>query len=579
MNICCYSDILSCQIVIISMLCFHRISPPGDFCTSSFSQIPECHTFPVAGVSKSLSMCVTARCLPRMHDIPHIRCREPHGKEATLQGAMGGHSRETSPHDSPTGVSSQSPDRHIGLNPARFQKPRVITEQPREIVPREVGRGFRGPDTHRRAAAAHTDQHKAKSPQGLLSHMHQDPGLPSPAKHTGAIPKRPPCKSPPPPPAFYESDCASSAPELDSLSPEHDDAIPQATTSDATSPKVILTQKAPHPAYYGKEKVNWVLRNIVSNNSSTDSDSSSPDIDRFLNKNLANRLEPLSPAEMENYLKKLCNTTSSHGKKEYDSQCNNKKPQCVYNLHSSDRPQSPVFDRTAENQSKCTEECTRDLAEISASFSTLLRRGGYDEPEKDTKSKPKTHKNVSHKPNKSLKSSKRQEKGRSLQEPAAEYKLTQPRSLSIHEAGEDEVTFSLADEDDTEEGSKEYSNHSHSNGSTANGDSYQAPRPTQSDSDHQGYYMNGNSDLGKENSHATNGVSPQCPSSQGQMPTKPFHKSISCPGSSHNKGFVLPSHTIAVKANTLLKTVMRKELTQTDQVLKIEHNICNIIFR
>jgi hypothetical protein len=89
--------------------------------------------------------------------------------------------------------------------------------------------------------------------------------------------------------------------------------------------------------------------------------------------------------------------------------------------------------------------------------------------------------------------------------------------------------------------------------------------------------MNGNSNVNIEDvqseEHASNGVGPEYPSSQSNSPPQPFHKSISCPGSAHSKGFILASHTIAIKANTLLKTVMRKELTQNDQVEYMPINI------
>ena len=63
---------------MLFLLLSYRVSPPAEFCTSSFQEPPEWHTFPVCGVSKSSVIKVTVGSLPRRSNIIHVPCSEIH---------------------------------------------------------------------------------------------------------------------------------------------------------------------------------------------------------------------------------------------------------------------------------------------------------------------------------------------------------------------------------------------------------------------------------------------------------------------------------------------------------------------
>ncbi len=314
-----------------------RICPPGEFCTSSFSQKPSWHTFPTASLSRSLGVKVTVGSLPRQANVPHVRCWESHNETfpvtessppsmSCVQGAVVclPTANVTSPKSNQARPKAPSPKFSHSLeaeeraSSPRFQKPRVVMESRNQETARAVGRS-RGP---RHCLTAGEDPEKARrpnglslagppghsealgfklarSPQGLLPHPQS-----SDLKHTGAIPKCLPSRKSPPESCYDRNRHTKSVPDLDMF------GEPPASASQAPSPKVIVTKKSSPQAYYGKDRSNWFLQNVLGKDSGTDSDGSSPDIDRYLNKTLVNRLEPLSPQEMESYLAGLCTTKS-----------------------------------------------------------------------------------------------------------------------------------------------------------------------------------------------------------------------------------------------------------------------------
>jgi len=551
----------------------NRISPPGDFCTSSFNQSPVCHTFPVAVISKSLSICVTARCMPRMHDIPHIRCLGTHNIEQPPVGATGGAcSKASKCNFTSCQLSSDKipSDGRLHHDSPRFQKPRVVRAP---VLQKSDVSQSQDECQQQDTKTGGMFREAARLPYSSSTLMKQRISPPPSVKQTGAIPKRLPCKTPPP--TFYESDCASSAPELDLLAKNQEisDAKSGPSASENTSPRVIITQKIPTQVYYGKEKINWILKNVINNGSSTDSDSSSPDIDRYLNKTLANRLEPLSPAEMEDYLETLC-TVPSRGKKACDNQ-NSGELNYAYNNHKCEMKQLPSLENlTAVNHKKVKDVMASD---VNASFSSLILNGKKDaSPEQRySSSRSKAYKQMaatkSHEAKPSPCSLKCQEKSLSLQEPTNGSQLSQSESLSLpHHHNDDPVRFTLA-EDDLDVSKKEYSDHGHTNSSSMLAATDSSCLATDTSPQQQDHFQNGSSNLDitevDPEQNVTNDMSQKYLSSQSSSSKKnAFHKSISCPGSENNKGFTLPVQTVSIKANSLLKSVMRKELSQNDQV-------------
>ena len=113
-------------------------------------------------------------------------------------------------------------------------------------------------------------------------------------KRTGAIPKNHP-PSPQPPTRTVPLTLDLPYSELPS-----DQVTPPSSTNKLplTSPKVLFSKKSPGQGYY--------LRDIVyglKDSTSTDSDQSSPELDRYLKNFRPNAgLEPLSPQEIQTYL-------------------------------------------------------------------------------------------------------------------------------------------------------------------------------------------------------------------------------------------------------------------------------------
>lgn len=114
----------------------------------------------------------------------------------------------------------------------------------------------------------------------------------------GAIPKRKAHRSPPP---DYFDHHAMSAPELDTLTHT------EPGKHKAVNSKVITNKKGTRHSPVDQDPL-WgspSYSSVISKDS-TDSDTSSPDIDKLLNKTLGSKPEPMTPEEMEDYLSRLC---------------------------------------------------------------------------------------------------------------------------------------------------------------------------------------------------------------------------------------------------------------------------------
>ena len=122
----------------------------------------------------------------------------------------------------------------------------------------------------------------------------------------GAIPKkRLPHKSPP----DYFDHHAMSAPELELLAGDSSTEVPdKSKTSRSASPKVIITKKSSSQGYVEPGPTSWLMtssaKSVISQD--TDSDNSSPDIDKILHKTLGNQIDPMTPGEIQAYLADLC---------------------------------------------------------------------------------------------------------------------------------------------------------------------------------------------------------------------------------------------------------------------------------
>lgn len=60
-----------------------RISPPGEFCTSTFSESPEWHEFPVCCLLKSVAVKISLAVVPRRASMPQVVCSHPQHRGTT----------------------------------------------------------------------------------------------------------------------------------------------------------------------------------------------------------------------------------------------------------------------------------------------------------------------------------------------------------------------------------------------------------------------------------------------------------------------------------------------------------------
>ena len=125
----------------------YRISPPGEFCTSSFSEAPDWHIFPLCTLGRGLALKITVGSMPRRQLIPAVLCPEAEGIHCPLrktkkaddgEASYGAKSTVTRPHKLPVfaepyGRRSDSPDQHT---PARRRiRPLAIKTPTADAMP------------------------------------------------------------------------------------------------------------------------------------------------------------------------------------------------------------------------------------------------------------------------------------------------------------------------------------------------------------------------------------------------------------------------------------------------------------
>lgn len=234
--------------------------------------------------------------------------------------------------------SANEPERYSPETTSpRFNKPRVksmqeLEEESLRLEPEQQRGELCSALVHRRPCAV---KHFSPSPPIPLQNPEASLKAPSTGrlspgdaaaavcgKDSGAVPKRPLSrKYPQKPQPDFSDEHAQSAPELDSMSsaPQTPSCLGNSCTKNcnesmSSSPKVILTQRTAIPNLFTRDlTVAWATMS----RESTDSDTSSPEIDRLLSKTLARQTEPLSPAEMDAYMNIMCPGLT-------DKKCNSK---------------------------------------------------------------------------------------------------------------------------------------------------------------------------------------------------------------------------------------------------------------
>ncbi len=572
---------------------FFRISPPGEFCTSSFREIPQKHTFPVCTVSNSTGLRVSVACPPRKLDnqLLQVPCKL-HDRSSTSppsslqadQGATASCEEAAAPPgkgnrsmlaplmvNTPTGhfrdipqfVSPQRP--HAGMVPPRHQQRGTSLAAP-HTAPAHTrqqamsGTGFQfTPDRQQSSAVRKLNlqgpdqppdntpnqrMQKSPSPETALKSCGPATYLPDDQqkcldeyKKTGAIPKKFSQKR------LSLEDHSFQMPKSDFGAGEQTPLV---------SPKVLFTKKSPGQAYFHKDDAKWFFE-VAPNKSSPESDGSSPEIDKYL-KNMRSKPDPLSPEEIQSYLASL---SVKNRKREPSPLAKTPSPEYINPNSSAVRDLSTLLsgfgDETVEKQSvevrddltnKCHLETRYNLkpgAETNVlsptkvqPASTIVPTTDYGLPRQKSKDKPKKD-HVSRK--------------------CSSESQSQPSKPKDQESqdSENQVIFKLGDDGDDEIQNSEVS----SNGIEQTTLSMKATD-----------YENGQS----ETNGSTNGVMLEDGHHQDnryitnkQPKAKTFHKSVSesCIAGHH----MLPGFN---KASPLYKTLLRREIDNLNkQVSKL----------
>ena len=350
-----------------------RISPPGDFCTSSFSHAPECHTFPVCSIGRSMAVTVMVRSLPRLASIPRLPCLDLHKDGEQENGAQQAAyvppkctvSSEDIWHDPEQQRQQQLSDKQSPCAVQTAQPQPAVQTQP---LPNISNLLHLAQQRHRETPSptqdlTHQQHNKTPQERGALSFQKSN--------EFGAISK---CKTHKSAPLDYFDKHAMSAPELDTISQPGEKKNVQ-----STSPKVIITKKS----IAGQNNLDldmptWGSPSYLSviSKDNTDSDTSSPDIDKFLNKTLGSKPELMTPQEMETYLSRLC-ISRSHTKQASPTEQLTPGEQKVWQPKSTDNSHTCTLLKTVsgavdvEFTSKADQTCAKSPNRVASPKSWL----------------------------------------------------------------------------------------------------------------------------------------------------------------------------------------------------------------
>ena len=256
---------------------------------------------------------VMVRALPRLRGIPRIACPEDHEEEdkagvdtgidrtavwaSTLPLHSTGSNQAMQGAGPPLIRQPQSQASQRGAEAASERRPSPADRDANKICMQRTSHPTRRRDSPSPTPDTYRLQRMARRDWPTPTTSFQKPS------DFGAIPKRKAHKSPP---TDYFDHHAMSAPELETLADLDPPMIEK--SSSGSSRKVIVTKKV-----QDREIPIWGSPSVI-NKDSTDSDTSSPDIDKLLYKTLGSKPEPMTPEEMEDYLSKLCTGSKARTK-------------------------------------------------------------------------------------------------------------------------------------------------------------------------------------------------------------------------------------------------------------------------
>ena len=333
-----------------------RITPPGDFCTNTFSEPPDIHTFPVTLTTRNTTIKITLNSLPRRPDVPRVVCKMGHDRNTSMTEERSSPELvKLSPTRSVSASSAsvayagarpktlsvasgkrkgQNKDSHVvsEVLHGTFDIPHLTAQQrhqhyhhqervhnllhtsvqQQQHQQQKQRQQYEANNSHRKPllvkhksdplscdhSAANkfsltsTMQHKKPTPQQQHQQKEQTQYDGAKIDNMGAS-KLKQQKSIPNPTL-----CDRMSFEKNSSKVSNDEGVSSSVLNLTTveSPKVLLTLKSPGQGYFSK-------RSNLSD-SDRESSGSSPDLDRYL-KGLSQQCEPLSPSQMQVYLSSL----------------------------------------------------------------------------------------------------------------------------------------------------------------------------------------------------------------------------------------------------------------------------------
>ncbi len=308
------------------VLCY-SISPPGEFCTSRFAVSPENHVFPLSFLGKSFGIRTTVQLLPRLPEIPIPICHELHSPSTGLPSSRLADNEDSrkpgARMKSPEPDSSEYSSSSLCATSPRFTKPNVLNHEP---TTQKAGVASADrclcPCSECRFSSAHRDcipvrhgQHG--TPRTLRSPESPDLSCSNGSKELGAVPK---C-------VLNNSSTASSVAAANAFEAENSLSLKTFLSYDDYSVRTNRAVKSPErrmdilsssPQLPGSVTASKPMtlegpyRHVVPRKhagilkDTTDSSSSSPDIDAYLMKTMSgSRCDPMSPQEMDVYLNGL----------------------------------------------------------------------------------------------------------------------------------------------------------------------------------------------------------------------------------------------------------------------------------
>ena len=265
-----------------------RISPPADFCTSSFSQSPETHMFPTCASSKSTVLRVSVRSLTRQSssiNIPCIECQRS-GNQPTAAFKQ---CRTETLSNRCQDLSSSEKNNNKMYELFEHEYPLISNNQ---LQSREKAGYTNAPDFSLTATSVQGIKSPCDEKENIIELDNSKLTDLNPAAAAVQRPLR----------MYYAPELAVSSPDFEDFHIKRG-KYPTPLTE---SPKVLFTKNRVLPTYFDRKQI--LCEQLCFPHADSAEHGNSPDIDGFLQKTLATQTNPLTMQEMADQLSMVCGT-------------------------------------------------------------------------------------------------------------------------------------------------------------------------------------------------------------------------------------------------------------------------------